>query len=254
MKKIILLTVFSVLLFSIMIVPSLSQEWTVGVNVGDWFMYEGTLVLWEADASVPFPPNEYALILQEYNVTDWYKYTVTDIVGSNVTFDVLVHWSNGTETTSILVDNMTSSFSMMVIGANLEPGIQIRDEFDWEPVIGFPLFWPARTLNETIMVEYESGPREMNVLDWTHPPTFGYTRQMYHWDKEYGIQAYYQVESTATDFASGGEYTYIAKFQLVDSSMDVLVIPEYLPGAVMLLVLISITVSIGLYRRKRLHT
>ena len=104
------------------------------------------------------------------------------------------------------------------------------------------------------MVEYASGPREMNVLDWTHPPTFGYTRQMYHWDKEYGIQAYYQVESTATDFASGGEYTYIAKFQLVDSSMDVLVIPEYLPGAVMLLVLISITVSIGLYRRKRLHT
>ena len=115
MKKIILLTVFSVLLFSIMIVPLLSQEWTVGVNVGDWFMYEGTLVLWEADASVPFPPNEYALILQEYNVTDWYKYTVTDIVGSNVTFDVLIHWSNGTETTSILVDNMTSSFSMMAI-------------------------------------------------------------------------------------------------------------------------------------------
>mgnify|MGYP001151621573 CR=1 FL=1 len=64
MKKIILLTVFSVLLLSVMIVPSLSQEWTVGVNVGDWFTYEGTLVLWEADEGVPFPPNEYALILQ----------------------------------------------------------------------------------------------------------------------------------------------------------------------------------------------
>jgi len=254
MKKIILLTVFSVLLLSVMIVPSLSQEWTVGVNVGDWFTYEGTLVLWEADAGVPFPPNEYALILEEYNVTDWYTYTVTDIVGSNVTFDVLTHWSNGTETTSILVDNMTSSFTMMVIGANLEPGTHLRDEIDWEPIIDFPMIWPPRTLNETIMVELEAGTREMNVLDWTHPPTFGYTRQIYHWDKENGIQAYYQVESTATDFASGGEYTYIAKFQLVDSSINVLVIPEYHSGTIMLLVFIAITVSIDLYRRKKLHT
>jgi len=254
MKKIILLTVFSVLLLSIMIVPSLSQEWTVGVNVGDWFMYEGTLVLWEADPGVPFPPNEYALILQEYNVTDWYTYTVTDIVGANVTFEVLTHWSNGTETTSILEEDITTSFSMMVIGANLEPGTQIREEFDWEPIIGFPMIWPPRTLNETIMVEYEAGTREMNVLDWVHPPTFGYTPQIYHWDKENGIQTYYQVDSTATDFASGGEYTYIAKFQLVDSSINVLVIPEYPAGTVMLLVFIAITVSIDLYRRKKLHT
>jgi hypothetical protein len=125
---------YSALLLSVMTVPSLSQEWTAGINVGDWFIYEGTLVLWEADAGVPFPPNEYALILQEYDVTDYYNYTVTDIVGSNVTFEVLTYWSNGTETTSILVDNMTSSFIMIVIGANLEPATQIRDEYDWTPV------------------------------------------------------------------------------------------------------------------------
>jgi hypothetical protein len=224
-KKIVLLILFSVFLSCAMTVPSLSQ-WAVGVNVGDWFKYEGTLVLWEADPGVPFPPNEYALILKEYNETDWYNYTVTDIVGETVTFEILTHWSNGTETTSVLVDNMTSSFTMMVIGANLEPGTQIRDEFDWEPILNFSYVWPPRTLNEAIMVEYEAGTRETNVLDWVHPPTFGYTRQIYHWDKEYGIQVGYEVHSTATDFVSGGEYTYIAAFQLVDSSINVLAGPR----------------------------
>jgi hypothetical protein len=103
------------------------------------------------------------------------------------------------------------------------------------------------------MIEYESGTRETDVLDWVHPPTFGYTRQIYHWDKEYEIQTYYQVESTATYFASGGEYTYIAKFQLVDSNINVLIIPKYSAGTIILLVFIAITVSIYLYRRKSPH-
>ncbi len=253
-KKIVLLTLFSVFLVSAMTVPSLSP-WTAGVNIGDWFMYEGTLVLWEADEGVPFPPHEYALILKEYNETDWYNYTVTDIVGENVTFEILTHWSNGSETTSVLIDNMTSSFTMMIIGANLEPGTQIRDEVDWTEVFGFPYVWPPRYLNETIMVEYINGTfRETNVLDFVHPPAFpgAYTRQLYHWDKEYGIQARYEVHSNATTM-EGGEYAYIAAFQLVDSSIDVLIIPEYPPGAVMLSLFVAITVSTALYKRKKLR-
>ncbi len=224
MKRIILVVLLSVCLLSAMTVPSLAQ-WTVGVSVGDWFIYKGAVVFWEADPGVPFPPHEYAQILQEYTETDWYNYTITGIAGETVTFEILTHWSNGTETTSVLEDEMTTSFTMMVIGANLTAGTQIRDEFDWTPIFGFPYVWPPRILNETIIAEYEAGPRETNVLDWIHPPTFGYTRQIYHWDKEYGIQVKYEVHEDAVT-QQGGAYSYIAVFQLVDSSINALANPH----------------------------
>lgn len=248
MKNKILLFVLSVLLLSAMAVPSMCQL-TVGINVGDWFEYEGTLVSWVADSGVPFPPNEYALILEEYNTTDWFRYTVTDIVDDEVTFEILTHWSNGTETTSTLVDNMATSFTMMVIGANLTEGYQIRPEYDWEPDIGFPLVWPARILDPPIMLDVNNETRETNVLDWVHPPDFGYTHQIYNWDKETGIQVYYEVQSSATDYVSGGDYSYTAKFELVDSSYGI-VIPD-LTGIVMLSALIAITVLIILLRPKK---
>jgi hypothetical protein len=39
--------------------PALCDDLTVGVSVGDWFKYEGTLDYWEADDVVPFPPYQY---------------------------------------------------------------------------------------------------------------------------------------------------------------------------------------------------
>ncbi len=254
MKEMVLIVLFAAFMLFSLVAPVLSQDWTVGINVGDWFIYEGTLVSWEADSGVPFPPNEYVMYLDEYNQTDWYMYTVTDITGLNVTFDVVTHWSNGTETFSTLVEDIKTSFTMMVIGANFQPGTQIRPEYDWEPVISFPLLWPARILNETKTVELQAGSRNMNVLDWTHPPSFGYTRQLYHWDKEYGIQAFYMSESSATDFTSGGQYSYRSEFQLVDSNISVLIIPEYPLGTVMLLMFVAITVIADIIWRKYLKS
>lgn len=77
--------------------------------MGDWFKYQGKLVWSQADAVVPFPPNEYSTVVKEYNEIDWYRYTVASIAGGNVTFEVLTHWSNGTETTTTLVDDMENS-------------------------------------------------------------------------------------------------------------------------------------------------
>jgi len=245
MKKAILLIVLTMLLLFAMAVPSMCQL-TVGINVGDWFVYEGTLVSWVADPGVPFPPNEYAIILETYNTTDWFNYTVTNIANEVVTFEVLTYWSNGSETTETLDDNMAESFTMMAIGADLEEGYQIRPEFDWYPVIGFDLIWPARFLGAPIMLE----TRETNVLDWVHPPDFGYTRQIYYWDKETGIQVYYEVQSSATDYVSGGDYSYTAKFELVDSSYG-FVIPD-LTGTIMLAALIAFTIAIVIYKRKKI--
>ena len=111
MKKTALLTVLSGILLSAILFPTVCQaQLTVGVQVGDWFVYEGTLVNWTAGGMVPIPPNEYAFEVVTFNTTDWFRYTVTDIVGENVTFEVVTHWSNGTETTATMVDDMANSF------------------------------------------------------------------------------------------------------------------------------------------------
>jgi hypothetical protein len=245
-KKDGLLVVIPILLLSTLVVPALCDDLTVGVSVGDWFKYEGTLDYWEADDVVPFPPDQYTTFLQTYNESNWMTYTVTGIEGNVITFEVLTHWKNGTETIETTTDDITSSFTMMAIGANLEPGTQIRDEYDWQYFI-----WPPRYLNNSIIVEYESGPRETNVLDWLHP--IGYTNQIYHWDKATGVQVLYEVHANNTDYTSGGEYKYIATFKLIDTNVDELKIPEYSTGTVMVLTLVAVTASLEIYRRKKVQ-
>jgi len=249
--------VLSVLLLCGILLPSLCQaQLTVGVQVGDWFKYEGTLVLWEAGPSIPIPPNEYATEVVTYNTTDWFMYTVTDITGENVTFEIVTRWSNGTETTETLVDDMPNSFTLMVIGTNLGPDNEVRPAYDWTELFGFEWIWPARKLNDTIEVQWLSETRTANVLDWWHPPLFEgmepSTRQVYNWDAETGIQTLYETHSNNTDFMTGEDYNYIVRRVLVDSSIEGLVIPEVFTTAVLLVMLSASTISFVLYRRRKL--
>ena len=175
MKKMPVLASLAILLLSALLLPTFCQALTVGVQVGDWFKYEGTLVEWTADEGVPIPPNEYATEVVTYNTTDWFRYTVTDIDGANVTFEVVTHWSNGTETTATepLVDDIENSFTMMCISTELGPGDQVRPLFDWSEVFGFEWIWGPRILNDTIEVQWLSETRTADVLDWWHPGFFG---------------------------------------------------------------------------------
>lgn len=259
MNKTILLLMFLMLLMAASVFTPKSQAFTAGVQVGNWFRYKGTLVYWRADEGVPFPPHQYANIIREYNETDWYLYNITDIVATstsaNVTFQVTRHWKNGTEDSYTLVDNMTSSFTMMVIDTDLGPGDMVRPLFDWTEIFGFPYVWPARYLNETIEVEYVGGTtRYADVLDWWIPGVFGppTTRQIYWWDNTTGIQVRYEVRENGTDFVSGGAYEYIATFELIDSSYGWgAVIPEYPKWPLVLLTLtVTAAIPVALYKRK----
>jgi len=215
-----------------------SQALTVGVRVGDWFVYKGSLVLWEAGPSVPFPPHVFAAVIKEFNETEWYKYTVINVSRDVVTFEVITKWKNGTETKSTFDDNMTSSFTMMVIGANLEEGTVIRPEFDWTPILNFTYKWPERRLNKSITVQFDGLEREVNVLDWLIPSPFGppTTRQVYWWDKETGILVRYYVNENGTDFISGQSYRYVAVLELIDASRGWgAVIPENLNLGIILI-------------------
>jgi len=247
-KKIVLLALFSVFLLSAMAVPTLPQEWEVGVEIGDTFKYVGTLHLWESDA-VEFPPM-FLEWLQTYNESDWLEYTVTDIEAENVTFEVTTHWTNGTETMSTLEENMTSSMFPMVIGANLTEGTEIRAAWtdpDWG------IYYAARILNASVMHEYYSGPREANVLIYDQDIFGNIFHYEFLWDKETGIRVYFQNSGIDVLDMNYNEYSYNATLELVETNVEGwTVIPEYPTGTVMLLVFVSVTVSIVLFRRKKL--
>lgn len=252
----VLIVVLTLITFVLATTPQ-TQAFRIGVQVGDWFKYKGTIVYWWAEPGVPFPPHQYAFILQVYNQTDWIKYEIIEIKADahNVTFRVTNHWKNGTETQYTLEENMDTSFTMMVIDADLGPGDMVRPAYTWWP--GFT--WPPRYLNNTIIVDYIGGsPRPVKVLDWVHPPIFegSYTRQIYWWDNATGIQVRYEVRenSTAYDpntFERLGNYRYIAVFELIDSSYGWgAVIPEYPRWPLAFTVLAAAAVSIAFYKRK----
>jgi hypothetical protein len=249
MKKIILLAVLSMLLLCAMAVPAMAQyDWDVGVEVGDWFLYEGTLLFYDS-ATVAFPP-AFLEYLQVYNETDWMRYTVTDITpgtGANVTFEVKLHYPDGSETTYELVDNITSSMTMMVLGANLTAYTEIR------PAYSIMDMWPmpARYLNESIMLVTDNGTRATNVLDHDSNIFGNIYHYIYYWDNETGIQVYHEEYATNVATQTGDTYSYKCKVDLVNSSSGVIV-PD-LTGPILLLTSMAITVPIViLHRRKKL--
>lgn len=237
--------IVSVFVLSAMIVPALSQyDWDVGIEVGDTFKYKGTLVLWEGDGS--FPPTSSLEYLQTYNESDWLEYKVTDVEELIVTFEVTTHWKNGTETVSTLEENMTSTTPLTVIGANLTEGTEIRPE---NTFFGQPM--PARCLNASIMREYESGPKETNVMIWD----WNFFDVVYHYeylfDKETGIRVYFQSSATDAFDMSENIFSYNATLELIETNMEGwTVIPEFPTDTVMLLIFVAVTVSICILQKK----
>ncbi len=75
----------------------------VGVHVGDTFTYKlsGESVLGSLDAVTP-------AYLSEYNDTDYYQITITAVIGSNVSFNTVWRFTNGTEITSPQVLDIAS--------------------------------------------------------------------------------------------------------------------------------------------------
>jgi hypothetical protein len=220
----------------------------VGVQVGDWFSYKGTLISWEG---AYFPPS-YIGYLQTYNESDWIRYTVTGITpdddGDIVTFSVLTHWKNGTETTSTLDDNMASSESLMVIGANLPDYTEIRPEYSILDI--WPM--PARYLNASIMRAIDNETRATNALDYYSNIFEQIYHYKYYWDKAIGIQVYFQSDTTDSEDDLGNIFSYNCTLELIDSSSSD-IIPE-LTTVVMLSMLVVITIPIVLYRKKNCPT
>ena len=135
-------------------VPS---EISVGVEPGDWVNYT-LVVTWATNVPDAEPPAE----LIEVNKTEWVKNTVLDISGTNITFQTVAHYKNGTETTSDdeYVDLETGESSpigtLMFIPSNLREG---------DPIHASPT--EHYSINETVVQTYVSVARETNLLNVT---------------------------------------------------------------------------------------
>ena len=254
MKKKILLIPLAMLLLSAMASPILAQyNWDVGVQVGDWFYYIPTFIVYESE-NVTFPPPNLEY-LQMYDETSWMNYTVIGITPSDggdvVTFDLVHHWKNGTETTSTVDDNMTSSQSLMVLGANLANYTEIRPEYN---ISDWPM--PARYLNESkiliINAASYTGPREVNVLKHDSNISDQNYHHLYYWDKETGIQVYHEETASYIPAETMGNFSYILKVEMLDSALAHIgvLVPEF-TGPIPLLTSMAITITITIPHRRR---
>jgi hypothetical protein len=225
-------------MLSAMVVPSLSQAVTVGVVVGDWFIYEGDLVLWQADEGVPFPPNAMLGFLKRWNESDWEKRTVANVSGTTITYEILTHWKNGTEETMTMDEDVTSAFTLYAIGANLGPGDQARP-----PIMGYPMI-----INATIDREYEDIERETNYCEWTATLGNVYTHDDLYWDKETGILVEWVYNGSISMTEGNATYSVIQK--LIEANLWM--VPEFPNGTVMLVMFVAVTICVGICRRKML--
>jgi len=178
-------------------------ERIVGVKVGDWVKYGNFLATWTSnDPNAQEPP----LDLIEHNNTEWAINTVQTISGTNIAFQTVTHYKNGTETTSILyvdINTGEGNGSFTLISADLSPGESVYDSTEH-----------ARTwANETIRLVYANALRETNVLALTTSQfVSGETDQTlvyrieYFWDKTTGILA----ERTGTIVRTTGKYSTVA--------------------------------------------
>ena len=231
----------SVLLLSVILLPSLCQaQLTVGVNVGDWFVYEGSLIEYEADEGVPFPPTPIASWLVPFNGTDWFRFTVTNVSGTTITFDTLHHWKNGTETTGTYVEDIVTTTIHHAIGANMEVGDQIQAP---------NIFSTGYIIDETLDWEYGNMTRETNHARLNMNMTGIVLNVDTWWDKASGIQV--KVIDNSSMTSAQGNATWVSTAELVDTG--VWVIPESYTWTVMLLMVTASTVSLVLYKRKRLY-
>jgi hypothetical protein len=240
-KKTVLLTTLTALLLSVVFFAPMCQaeyEWVVGVNVGDWFKYKGTLVEYDADEGVPFPPNSMLAYLVTYNESEWFSRTVINVSGTTITWDAVTHWKNGSETTSTSSDDIASSLWHSAIGANMEVGDQVA-----APFAGI---LSECIIDETVDWEYEDTTRAANHA-WKNGTGMN-TYLQYYWDKATGANVKYISEGTAV--TAQGNATYYAVGELIDSG--VWVVPESHTWTAMLLMATASTISIVLYKRRKL--
>ena len=237
-KKIVSLTLFSMILLSAMVVTSVvAQPRVVGVNVGDWFKYRVITANWSSDdPNATFP-------LLEWNVTEWMLMSVEDVSGTNITFQSTWHLTNGTEVPQrgdVDIDTGDGNMTLSAISADLNVNDTIYSSFGHSTM----------KINETTVRTYPDSTRDTNHLNTTMEYNvtgfYQYLSMNWYWDKSSGIF----VEMAHEAISQAGGYTTTISVLLRITESNVWVVPEFPSFLILPLFMISTLLAVILYRRK----
>jgi hypothetical protein len=223
-----ILTSLSVALLLIMIgLSNASLAATPGVSVGNTFTYGNMNFDWSSNDPSATPPIEWMTL----NGTAWFRGTVQNIAGTNVTVSTLLHYNNGTESTelgSVDVDTGDGNMTLFLTSSNLNFGDPVYTTGDYS---GF-------TINETIPMTYPEGSRQTNHVNVTMEESselYSISLSMnLYWDQATGVLTQMSIISNQT--ITYNTY-YSVSVQLTDSSQWV--IPEFVGMPMILLLLCS---------------
>lgn len=208
----------------------------VGVNVGDWGEYT---IFCSGNATFP-PQLPFGL--------EWMKLTVQEIFGTNITYEHINHYANGTEEdgiNSVDVDTGQGNGIGFFIAANLTAGELI---YTSPPPSGpFGLNFGGATINETVSKLYAGETVKTNHLNITrsesYPELNMTTSQNFYWYKATGMVAEMSV-SVLYQWA-GGNITWLEWRVAITA-----VIPEFPQFLIMPLFMLTTLLIVILYRRR----
>jgi len=131
-----------------------AQAAVPGVRAGDVFTYDIRGIYSSNDPNATMPES-----FLQFNMTDWYRITVTNVSDAQVSINTAWHFSNGTELDGDGYVNLETGINYpsqgfwAIYAANLRAGDLVR-----------PNGIDRSTINETITKDYGSGTRETNHL------------------------------------------------------------------------------------------
>jgi hypothetical protein len=207
-----------------------------------------------------FLPDDYVgpLTLAE-DETNYILYTVTDITsgaeGDSVTFTVQYDWKNGSVTYDTLVEEVsTADTFIFMIGANMTAGEMVSDTWNF---LDLDWWYPARYINETIDFVNPNATRETNILEYDIEIFGAPYEYIFYYDRATGMRVWYYNHGDVPeiDFRMGTPqpaYEYTVVWELVDSSVEGVLIPEF-TGPTILLMTMAITISIVILHRRKTH-
>jgi hypothetical protein len=212
---------------------------TPGVSVGNTATYGNVNFDWSSNDPSATPPAEWIGL----NGTAWFRGTIENIAGTNVTISALLHYNNGTEDTElgwVDVDTGEGNMTLFLTSANLNVGDPIYTTGDYSDL----------TINETIPMTYPGSQRQTNHVNVTMEESsefFNVSLSMnLYWDQETGVLTQMSIISNETT-----TYTtnYSVSMQLTDSSAWV--VPEF--GMPSIVLLLSSTALVTLVATRKLR-
>jgi hypothetical protein len=199
-KAFVTMAVMLILISSCYVVSTVNAETTrvPGVAEGDWAIYD---VTFDFTTNDPNPP----ILSPFFGEIEYVRVDVLSVVGTNVTYQSIMHFENGTELSAVSWLNVSSGeteYGFTGIGVFIAANLTAGDELYLNP------FW-SMTINDTTVGTYAGDQREANWFCLTQNFTYPYSQQTQSisysilWDKLSGIFVLMNESVSIIDAAKG---------------------------------------------------